>query len=125
MRRKIPFAAAGACVQQKAKAINRRTGLRPNAPNRRTCRRSGREMTTTQAAPSPSSTPRRAAYLVLGMHRSGTSAVTRLLALAGAHLPDNVMPGDEHNARGYFEPWKIAIFNDQRLRAAGAAWDDV
>jgi hypothetical protein len=66
----------------------------------------------------------RTAYLVLGMHRSGTSAVTQLLALAGAELPANVMPGDEHNAKGYFEPWKIAIFNDERLRAAGSAWDD-
>jgi hypothetical protein len=66
----------------------------------------------------------RTAYLVLGMHRSGTSAVTQLLALAGAQLPANVMPGDEHNAKGYFEPWKIAIFNDERLRAAGSAWDD-
>lgn len=68
--------------------------------------------------------PRRTAYLVLGMHRSGTSAMTQLLALAGANLPTNVMPGDEHNAKGYFEPWKIAIFNDERLRAAGSAWDD-
>ncbi len=59
------------------------------------------------------------------MHRSGTSAVTQLLALAGAELPQNVMPGDEHNAKGYFEPWKIALFNDQRLRAGGSAWDDV
>lgn len=67
----------------------------------------------------------RTAYLVLGMHRSGTSAVTQLLALAGCSLPANVMPGDEHNAKGYFEPWKIAIFNDERLRAAGSAWDDI
>jgi Uncharacterized protein conserved in bacteria len=67
----------------------------------------------------------RTAYLVLGMHRSGTSAVTQLLSLAGAELPENVMPGDEYNAQGYFEPWKIALFNDQRLRAAGSAWDDI
>jgi hypothetical protein len=78
-------------------------------------------MTTTQAA----NPAQRTAYLVLGMHRSGTSAVTQLLALAGAQLPQNVMPGDEHNAKGYFEPWRIAIFNDERLRAGGAAWDDV
>lgn len=67
----------------------------------------------------------RTAYLVLGMHRSGTSAATQLLALAGAELPANVMPGDEHNEKGYFEPWKIAMFNDRRLRAGGGAWDDV
>ena len=66
----------------------------------------------------------RTAYMVLGMHRSGTSALTQLLALAGASLPANVMPGDEHNAKGYFEPWKIAIFDDERLRAGGSAWDD-
>src|SRR5512141_1007843 len=79
-------------------------------------------MTTTKAA---KASPARIAYLVLGMHRSGTSAVTQVLALAGASLPENVMGGDEHNARGYFEPWKIALFNDERLRAGGAAWDDV
>jgi hypothetical protein len=73
----------------------------------------------------PASDSRRTAYLVLGMHRSGTSAVTQLLGLAGAELPANVMPGDEHNAKGYFEPWRIAMFNDERLRAAGSAWDDV
>jgi hypothetical protein len=69
--------------------------------------------------------PQRTAYLVLGMHRSGTSAVTQMLALAGASLPENVMAGDEHNAKGYFEPWKIAVLNDERLRATGAAWDDI
>jgi hypothetical protein len=58
------------------------------------------------------------------MHRSGTSAATQLLALAGASLPSHVMEGDEHNAKGYFEPWRIAVFNDERLRAAGGAWDD-
>ena len=73
----------------------------------------------TKRAPTPQK-----AYLVLGMHRSGTSAATQLLALAGAQLPDNVMPGDEHNARGYFEPWRVAVFNDRRLRAGGGAWDD-
>jgi len=66
-----------------------------------------------------------AAYLVLGMHRSGTSAMTQVLSLAGAQLPNNVMPGAGHNAQGYFEPWRIALFNDERLRAAGSAWDDI
>ncbi|MCR5877545.1 sulfotransferase family protein [Phenylobacterium sp. J367] len=66
----------------------------------------------------------RTAYFVLGMHRSGTSATTQVLAAAGCQLPENVMPGDEHNAKGYFEPWKIAILNDERLRIGGSAWDD-
>lgn len=67
----------------------------------------------------------RAAYLVLGMHRSGTSATAQLLAKAGASLPEHVMPGDKHNAKGYFEPWRIANLNNRRLQAAGSAWDDV
>jgi hypothetical protein len=58
------------------------------------------------------------------MHRSGTSALANVLALAGADLPREVMPADDHNARGYFEPWRIAVFNDRRLAAAGTAWDD-
>jgi hypothetical protein len=83
-------------------------------------------ISTPQATPLPGAAPfARSAYLVLGMHRSGTSAITQVLALAGASLPENVMAGDEHNAKGYFEPWKIAILNDGRLRAAGAAWDDI
>ena len=80
--------------------------------------------TPSTADPATSGAASRAAYVVLGMHRSGTSAATQLLAFAGAQLPDNVMPGDEHNEKGYFEPWRIAIFNDQRLRAGGGAWDD-
>ena len=75
--------------------------------------------------PSPAAPPpQRTAYLVLGMHRSGTSALANVLALAGADLPREVMPADDHNARGYFEPWRIAVFNDRRLAAAGTAWDD-
>ena len=66
--------------------------------------------------------PARTAYLVLGMHRSGTSALANVLALAGASLPREVMPADSHNARGYFEPWRIAVFNDRRLAAAGTSW---
>lgn len=73
---------------------------------------------------STKSTAGQIAYLVLGMHRSGTSAMTQLLAYAGADLPNHVMGGDEYNEKGYFEPWRIAVFNDERLRAAGSAWDD-
>ncbi|MBS0359762.1 MAG: hypothetical protein JSR98_00160 [Proteobacteria bacterium] len=77
------------------------------------------------ANPKPPVESGRTAYLVLGMHRSGTSALTQVLALAGCNLPRNVMGGDEHNAKGYFEPWKIALLNDGRLRAGGTAWDDI
>ena len=84
---------------------------------------------TTRPRPAPSNdrnapSQERAAYLVLGMHRSGTSAMASVLALAGAEMPEDLMPGDEHNAKGYFEPWKIAMLNGERLRAGQSAWDD-
>jgi hypothetical protein len=118
------FRTARRGVQQMPTPINR---LRRGAHARTTRRKMPRKPTSGQIArarkPAVPAGPR-TAYLVLGMHRSGTSAVTQLLALAGCTLPANVMPGDEHNAKGYFEPWKIAVFNDERLRAAGSAWDD-
>ena len=67
----------------------------------------------------------RTAYLVLGVHRSGTSAIAQLLGLAGANLPQNMMAGDEHNQQGYFESWKIAVFNDEWLMASDSSWNDV
>lgn len=111
-------------MQQKVETINRGVPILQRGP----CGHTAPCVTYANSQPVGSRTSNpssgRAVYLVLGMHRSGTSAITQVLALAGAALPKNVMPGDEHNAKGYFEPWRIAIFNDQRLRAAGGAWDD-
>ena len=103
-------------MQQLVRTINRLR--RPAAP------RTTQQKMSRPPKPKPATPGDRTAYLVLGMHRSGTSAVTQLLGLAGAELPANVMPGDEHNQKGYFEPWRIALFNDDRLRATGSAWDD-
>jgi len=111
-------------VQQMGGVINHGVRALQPGPHGHTATCVTRANSQSSPAGQASSAPDRAAYLVLGMHRSGTSAVTQVLALAGASLPENVMPGDEHNAKGYFEPWRIAIFNDQRLRAAGGAWDD-
>lgn len=43
-----------------------------------------------------------AAILVLGMHRSGISALTRIISLLGADLPPNLMPpAADNNAPGF------------------------
>jgi hypothetical protein len=64
--------------------------------------------------------------LVVGMHRSGTSAVTRVLNLLGASLPTNLMVATaEVNPTGFWESYDIADFNDALLVACGAAWDQV
>ena len=46
----------------------------------------------------------REAILVLGMHRSGTSAVAEALSILGAQLPARLMPPQSDNPRGFFEP---------------------
>ena len=64
--------------------------------------------------------------LVVGMHRSGTSAATKIISLLGAELPGNLMPPHvEFNASGFWESLDIVAINDELLTAAGSSWDDV
>jgi len=66
-----------------------------------------------------------AAILILGMHRSGTSALTRVINLLGADLPSRLMPGaDDDNPRGFWESLPIYQLNDEMLAAVGSSWDD-
>ena len=70
--------------------------------------------------------PRRTALVVLGMHRSGTSALTRLLNLCGAYLPENLRPPKpEANAKGFFETEEVNNLNERLLVFLGGAWDRV
>jgi hypothetical protein len=58
---------------------------------------------------------------VLGMHRSGTSAVTRLISLLGLGTPpeeDLVQPTDK-NPKGYWESEALVNFNERVLAAVG------
>jgi hypothetical protein len=63
-------------------------------------------------------------YLVLGMHRSGTSAVTGLLERLGCFVADDGdrMPPRDDNPRGFGERLDVARLNDELLWAAGATW---
>jgi hypothetical protein len=61
--------------------------------------------------------------VVLGMHRSGTSAVARGLQAIGVDLGDRLEPPDEEdNAKGYFEDIDIVALNDDLLAEAGLDW---
>ncbi len=65
------------------------------------------------------------AVLVLGMHRSGTSALTRVVSLLGADLPRNLIPGVEgDNAMGFWESADVNRLNTEILASAGSTWDD-
>ena len=70
-------------------------------------------------------TENRSAILVLGMHRSGTSAVTRVINLLGATLPKHLMPAaTQNNPTGFWESANLQRFHDDLLASAGSAWDD-
>jgi len=63
--------------------------------------------------------------IVAGMHRAGTSAVTRVVNLLGADLATDLMPpfpGD--NDRGFWEPLKVVEIHDRLLGALGSSYDD-
>ena len=57
----------------------------------------------------------RTAILVCGMHRSGTSALTRLLNLLGASLPADLYPAGPGNELGHWEPADSGPLHDAML----------
>ncbi|MEJ0095230.1 MAG: hypothetical protein WDN46_18045 [Methylocella sp.] len=66
----------------------------------------------------------RKAILVLGMHRSGTSAVAGVMAQLGIAAPLTLMPATSDNERGYWESLRLAALHDELLASAGGKWDD-
>jgi hypothetical protein len=62
--------------------------------------------------------------VVLGMHRSGTSAATRLVNLLGVPLSDeqDLLPPAFDNPRGHWESRSLVEQNDRLLAARGCDW---
>lgn len=69
-------------------------------------------------------TDERRCLLVLGMHRSGTSALARVLSLLGADLPATLMPSSNDNETGFWEPGRLVDYHDRLLGESGSGWDD-
>jgi glycosyltransferase involved in cell wall biosynthesis len=63
--------------------------------------------------------------VVLGMHRSGTSAVTRGVVALGAHPGDNLLPANKYNEKGYWEDADIYELNNRILDELYYNWNDV
>lgn len=64
--------------------------------------------------------------MVLGMHRSGTSALTGVLARLGVSSGSNLMPADSHsNPKGHWENPDVSTTNELILEQFGTAWDDI
>jgi hypothetical protein len=62
---------------------------------------------TTDPAAGRDGSQRARAILVMGMHRSGTSPVARVLGLLGLDLPNALLPPGEDNPLGYWEPQDV------------------
>jgi glycosyltransferase involved in cell wall biosynthesis len=60
---------------------------------------------------------------VLGMHRSGTSAITRGLQALGVELGTNLMPPvDNNNSKGFFEDLDVVNLNISLFNHLGLDW---
>jgi len=64
------------------------------------------------------------AIIILGMHRSGTSALTRVLNLLGMELGQPLLPPHPTNETGFWEHATVVNLNEQLLHQVGSRWDD-
>ena len=78
----------------------------------------------TTGSPGPGREFGKRAVLVVGMHRSGTSAVTRVLSYLGCALPNHLSGMAHDNERGFWESPAVRDLNERILKSAGTAWDD-
>lgn len=83
-------------------------------------------MHTKQQTILPAGSPGKPVLVVIGMHRSGTSATTGALQCVGVQLGEKLYAGhSDVNAKGYFEHSDIADANEEVLLRLGSVWDDV
>ncbi|MBY7668175.1 MULTISPECIES: glycosyltransferase [Vibrio] len=66
--------------------------------------------------------PIKSVVVVLGMHRSGTSALTKALQVMGVSLSENLMPEGEFNPKGHWEDMDVVSINDKLLAHYGHVW---
>ena len=71
-----------------------------------------------------SATPSPEGVVILGMHRSGTSLITRLVSLLGLAVcrHDDLLVGLAGNPRGHWESKSLLHFNNRLLGELGGTW---
>ena len=67
---------------------------------------------------------RRIALFVLGVGRSGTSALTRVLSLCGGTLPTDLLGANQGNLLGHWEPSVALAINERILADHDSSWYD-
>jgi LPS sulfotransferase NodH len=69
--------------------------------------------------------PSSQAIVVLGMHRSGTSVLTRGLRALGVFLGDDFLPAEFDNPTGYWENKGTLALNERLLATLGLNWESL
>lgn len=62
--------------------------------------------------------------LILGPHRSGTSALAGALLQLGVYFGHDLLPPRPDNQKGFFESRRIVELHDQILESLNSRWDD-
>ncbi len=62
--------------------------------------------------------------IVLGVHRSGTSALAGVLTMLGADAGSKLMPARDDNPKGFWEHADIVAAHDRLLEHLDSSWDD-
>ncbi|RXF67220.1 sulfotransferase family protein [Hansschlegelia zhihuaiae] len=75
-------------------------------------------------APTTQAADRAAAVVVLGMHRSGTSALSRSLSFFGFRQAASLLPAQADNPKGFWEARPVVRLNNRILRSVGSGWSD-
>ncbi|MFM2309868.1 MAG: hypothetical protein RLY87_1990 [Chloroflexota bacterium] len=60
--------------------------------------------------------------IIAGMHRSGTSALSRVMNLLGYDIPGELDTNTHHNASGHWEPVAFVALNMQIIAELGSDW---
>jgi len=63
--------------------------------------------------------------VVLGMHRSGTSAIAKGIVELGAFPGNHLMEAREDNPKGFWEDKRIVALNDEMLEFFDLKWDSI
>ena len=63
--------------------------------------------------------------LVLGMHRSGTSALTGVLNMLDVYLGSELLKPQNDNVKGFYENQKIVDVNEKIFKDIGTYWHDL
>ena len=69
--------------------------------------------------------PTSRAVFVLGMHRSGTSAIARGISSLGVYLGNDFLDAQPENPTGYWEDRNLVALDDRVLESFGLRWDGI